>query len=201
MQSHVQTRTLSDALNRIDEVLEDRATRLKESTERSELSRSFAVERYPGFFDSWAFLASEYDETIALIRERAPEVSDRIEIPNSERDFTGVGHCSLDARFECSSNGAYEIPHRLYDGSQIAGARVIAAGICVYSNGLLSIPTETSGCVYLFQPREPIEVQAAGLAAATFENGGGRTSRRQRDISSGSHVTPTDLRVGRRAGE
>jgi hypothetical protein len=168
MQSHVQTRTLADALGRIDEILADRAACLKESTERNALSRSFAVQPYPRFFDSWAFLAAEYDEIIAVISERAPDLVDRIQIPSSERDFTVVGQCSLDARFECNPNGASEVSHRLADGSRIAGARVIGSDNCVYSNGLLSIPTETSGSVYLFQPKEPSKVQAAELAAKQY---------------------------------
>lgn len=172
MQSHVQTRTLPDALNRVDEILRERATCLKESTARNELSHSFAVQPYPRFFDSWAFFADDYDEVIVLIRKRAPELVDRIEIPISDRDFTIVGHCSLDARFKCDHNGAYKVSHRLADGSRVAGAKVIGAGICLFSNGLLSIPTETSGSVYLFQPRQSIEVQGAGLASSAFERRG-----------------------------
>jgi len=172
LQSHTQTRTLTDALNRADEILIKRGTCLKESPGRSELSRSFAVRPYPNFFNSWAFSAVEYGETIALIRKHAPEISDRLKIPNSEFDFIVVGHCSLEAPFDCDPNGAYEVSHRLTDGTKVAGATVIGAEICLYSSGLLRVPTETAGFIYFYQPAEPVKVEAARLAATTFEQAG-----------------------------
>ena len=172
MQSHAQTRTLTDALNQVDEILRKRDTCLKQSSGRSELSRCFATRPYPKFFSSWAFSADEYDETIALIKKHAPELSDRLKIPNSVRDFTVVGHCSLEAPFDCDPNGANEVPHRLADGTRVAGAAVIGAEICLYSSGLLRIPTERAGSVYFYQPAEPVKVQAARLAATSLERTG-----------------------------
>ena len=172
MKSHAQTRTLTDAINLVDEILRKRDTCLKKSSERSELSRNFSVRPYPRFFSSWAFSAAEYDDTMALINKYAPELSDRLRIPNSVRDFIVVGHCSLEAPFDCDPNGAYEVPHRLADGMRVAGATVIGAEICLYSSGLLRVPTETAGSVYFYQPAEPVKVQAARLAATSLERAG-----------------------------
>jgi len=177
MQSHLQTRNIVDALNQVDEILGQRATCLKKSQERSELSQCFAVKPFPDFFSSWAFSAAEYNETIAVIRRHAPELCDCLIEPDSERDFSVVGHCSLEALFSCDPNGTYEESHSLADGTKVEGATIIGSEICLYMNGLLRIPTETSGFVYFYQPTESVNMQAAELAVDSLKQAGDEVCR------------------------
>lgn len=173
--SHLQTRTLTDALDRLDTLLATRRTRLKATEERRRLASYFAPHPQPEF-ESWAFSASEYQEAALVIRERAPELLGHLHKPLNDRDFTVVGHCSLDLRFAADPNGANSVQHTLHDGTQVRGARVTSAKALLYSSGLVSIPTMDGRDVYLFQPAGPREGNAAQVASSTFKNRG-KTAR------------------------
>ena len=172
--SHVQTRTLTDALNRIDTILGSRGTRLRDVAVRRRLAECFAAQPAPEF-QSWAFSAAEYEETLLAISTHAPQLLGRIQRPTSGRDFAVVGHCSLDLRFAADSNRAEPVPHTLCDGTRVEGARVTAASAVRYSSGLVSLPTIDGRAVYLLQPAERPEGDAAQIAAWSFANRGGVT--------------------------
>ena len=147
--SHLQTRTLSDALDRMDALLANRGTRLKEVGERRILASCFAAQPVPDF-ESWAFSAPEYEQAKLAISKRAPELLGRLHRPRDDRDFTVVGHCSLDLRFKTDSNGAMSVKHTLRDGTRVEGARVTAGKALLYSSGLISLPVSGERVVYLF---------------------------------------------------
>jgi hypothetical protein len=169
MGSYIQTRNLTDSLDRVDEILAQRNARLKESLERNKLSQCFGDKPSPEFFRSWAFSAAEFNETMALIRNLVPELSDQLTVPRSERDFTIVGHCLLEVHFCCDPNGAYEESLNLADGTEVIGATVIGEEIKCYSNGLILVPTEPSGFVYFYQPETHLNSSAAEMAAIMLE--------------------------------
>ena len=91
--SHLQTRVLTDGLDRVDTFLAARGTRLKESEERYRLASCFASQPRAEF-ESWAFSASEYQEAALVVSKRAPEILGRLQRPLNDSDFTVVGHCS-----------------------------------------------------------------------------------------------------------
>lgn len=169
--SHLQTRTLTDALDRVDTILAARGTRLAEREERHRLARCFSPQPIAGF-DSWAFSASEYEETALVIGKRAPELLDRLKKPLNDRDFTVVGHCKLDLRFDTDPNGAESVPHTLRDGTLVNAARITSAKALLYANGLTGLPTVDGRVVYLFQPFEPPAANAAQIATSSFTNRG-----------------------------
>src|SRR5690242_13774453 len=123
MDSHLQTRTLPDALDHVDAVLRGRGTELRPSPERERLTSCFAKKRYPKFFDSWAFLASEFEEAVAKIAAVAPELAGKLKPPESPNDFNVVGNCSLDLRFAADPNGADPVKNmKLRNGTRVTGA-------------------------------------------------------------------------------
>jgi hypothetical protein len=144
--------------------------------ERCRLAACFAPK--PAFgFDSWAFSASEYEETALAIGERAPELLDRLMEPLEDSDFTVVGHCDLDLRFDTDPNGAKSIPHILRDGTPVNAARITSAKARLYSSGLVSLPTIDGKIVYLFQPSDPPAANAAQIASSCFAKRGKSTRK------------------------
>lgn len=169
--SHLQTRTLTDALDRADSILGLRRTRLGEVKDRHRLANCFAVRPGPEF-QSWAYSASEYDETALAVGKHAPELLSRMQRPISDQDFTIIGHCSLDLRFDTDHNGANSVRHTLRDGAQVAGAQVSSVKAVLYGSGLVSLPTIDSRVVYPRQPTERPATDAAQLASSSLENRG-----------------------------
>jgi len=170
--SNIQTRTLTDSLNRVDELLNLRNSRLRESEHRKKLAGNFSPHCYPDFFHSWAFSAEEHKHMTTRITEIAPELAGTLKQPRSNRDFTVVGHCSLYLSFFTDPNGAYQVEHRLADGTPVSGARVIAGEGCVFENGLVRIPAEKQLSVHFYQPEAPVDEYAAGVAVQALEGAG-----------------------------
>lgn len=175
-ESYLQTRTLTDALDRLDTVFAGRGTRLTGREKRRKVASCFAPRPASGF-DSWAFSASEYEEMALVISGRAPELLDRLVRPRSNRDFTVVGHCSLDLRFDADVNGAESVPHTLRDGTFVCGARITSGRALLYSSGLAGLPTTDGRTVYLYQPSERAAADAAEIASSTFRNRGEATRK------------------------
>jgi len=166
--SHLQTRTLTDALDCVDAILDERGTRLVEVEERPKLARCFSRRPCPEF-ESWAFSAAEYEECAAAVRERAPEMLRHLQKPVTDRNFTIVGHSNLDLRFDIDPNGAKSLPHTLRDGTAVQGASVASRGSVLYSSGLLGIPTIDERTLYLYQPDDLPQGNAAEIASSIFE--------------------------------
>jgi len=175
--SHLQTRTLTDALDRVDAVLDTRSTRLQATDERDKLARCFSRLPCPDF-ESWAFSASDYEECAAAVRKRAPEILHRLQKPITDRDFDIVGHSSLDLRFDIDPNGAKSVPHTLRDGTAVQGASVTARGSLRYSSGLISIPTTDARTLYLYQPDDLPQSNAAEVASSIFEMPRGKPAQK-----------------------
>jgi hypothetical protein len=170
--SHLQTGTLSDALDAVDRILSQRATRLRDSNQRSDLAHNFSPKTYHKFFGNWAFSAAEYDDLISKIAQLAPELADRLQKPASENDFTIIGHCSLDLHFQTDPNGADPIDHRLKDGAAVRGAKVTSKQAKRYANGLVALPVASNESVYFFPPEKYNDWQAAGLATSVYAERG-----------------------------
>jgi len=172
MSSHLQTRTLIDALSEVDVLLQGRGTALQASPQRAALARSFAAKRHPKFFDAWAFSAAEYELAVWRVREVAPALAAKLEPPTSPGDFTIVGNCALDLRFKADPNGANKAHVKLRDGTRAFGAEVKASGALVYAKRLVALPATSEGQpvhVYFYQPNEdPADTTAAELAAKVF---------------------------------
>lgn len=169
--SHLQTRTLTDALDLVDAVLRARRTRLVESPDRRSLAGCFAPRPAKGL-QSFVCTASEYDETAALIVKIEPALLGLLQRPLTDRDFGLVGHSGLDLRFETDPNGAERTPLPLADGSTVTGAHVTSMDGVLYSSGLISLPTLDGRLVYLWQPAQPPEGDAARIAASILEKRG-----------------------------
>tara|TARA_B110000495_G_scaffold168066_1_gene154830 strand:+ start:4378 stop:5106 length:729 start_codon:yes stop_codon:yes gene_type:complete len=118
------------------------------------------------------FSAAEYDDLVAEIAQLAPELVDRLNGPFTDDDFTIVGHCSLDLRFQADNNGGDPIDHRLRDGTAVRGAKVTSKQAKRYANGLVALPVASGESVYFFQPEKHNDWQAASLAASVYEERG-----------------------------
>ena len=171
--SHLQTRTLTDALNVAHGVLRSRGTALQSPLDRERLDASFAREPYPRFFDAWAFLADNFDVAVDALKSVAPDLAVKLVPPADSRDFTVVGNCSLDLRFAADPNGAAFVPIDLRNGQRVAGARVVCSSARVHSSGLVELPaSERDAKVYFYSPPRDSAVSAAELARDVFRNRG-----------------------------
>lgn len=175
MDSHLQTRTLSDALDAVDEVLKSRHSALAPCAERRHLAGWFGKERPGQFFDSWAFTAREFDQAILEISRCAPQLASRLERPADPRDFTVAGNCSLELRFSSDPNGADPIPLQLCTGDWVQGATVTARRTRLYANQLIEIPAQEEKSVYFFSPPDDAQKPAAQLAQELFAGRGEAT--------------------------
>ena len=170
MNSHVQTRTLSDALDSAEAVLVARNTTFRADRHRTSLADCFAKSRYPKFFGSWAFVAADFDAARRQVEACAPGLAASLVRPTHPNDFTIVGNCSLDLRFDPDANGADPVRLRLQNGRYAAGAKVTASTARLYSNGLAELPTTSGEKVYFYCPSHDAHSQtvAAELARAVF---------------------------------
>jgi hypothetical protein len=169
-QSHLQTRTLTDALNAVDAILISHSTQLQSSQQRLTLASALAQEPPTKEFHSWAFSAAEYSELSEQISVIAPDLAARIEPPTHPRDFTVVGHCAVDLRFESVPNGAYEVEHTSEEGTVVVGCCVHSARARRYSSGLVALPTIDGRDVYFYQPPTQPTQGAAALAATIYSD-------------------------------
>ena len=172
MNSHLQTRTLTDALNLVDEVLRSRGSELVHSEQREHLALCFAKVRYPRYFDSWAFTAAEFDNAVKQVAQCAPHLAQKLEEPTHPNDLTVVGNCSLDLRFSPDPNGAKPIALQLCNGNRAKGASVTSSRARLYSNQLVGLPTEDSETVYFYAPESEPQLSAASLARQVFADKG-----------------------------
>lgn len=164
MQSHVQTRTLTDALAKAAEILRTRNTSFVASAEHAALDELFARSPRGEAFRSWAFLAAEYDQAVRQVQECAPALAASLERPSHPNDFVVVGHCSLDVRFPAEPNGAEAIELEVLGGETVKGAEVTARSAHLFRDGTVAFPIDTGGVVYLHQPTEEPNSSAAQLA-------------------------------------
>lgn len=168
MNSHIQTRILTDALNKVDDVLKTRNTSLIYSADQEQLGSYFAQKAYPKYFDSWAFTAAEFSATVEKIAQITPHLVPQLEEPTSPYDFTIIGNCSLDLIF--NFDNAYERSLQLCNGKWVKFAQVDSYGK-VYSNRLIAIQTSIpSEKVYFYCPETEPQLSAASLAQQVFAN-------------------------------
>lgn len=172
MISHLQTRTLTDALKLVDNVLKSRNTALVHSELRERVASWFGNERYPRFFDSWAFTATDFDSAIVKVSQNAPQLVQQLEKPIHPYDFTLVGNCSMDLRFSSDSNDADPIPLQLFNGNWVRGAVFTSSRTRVFSNQLIGLPTKQSETVYFYSPESEPQISAANLAQQIFADKG-----------------------------
>lgn len=172
MNSHLQTRTLTDALNLADDILKSRNTALAYSEQRNYLEACFAKECYPRFFNAWAFTGMDFDSIVERIIQTAPRLAQRLEKPTHPNDFTIIGNCSIDLRFSPDPNGADPISLHLRNGNRVKGAQFISSRTRVYSNHLIELPTEASEFVYFYSPESEPRFSAANLAHLVFADKG-----------------------------
>jgi hypothetical protein len=168
--SHLQTRTLTDALDAVDAILISHSTQLQFSQERVTVASAFAREPPTKGFHSWAFSAAEYPQLIHRISVVAPDLAARIQPPKSPNDLTVVGHCSVDLRFDSVTNGAYEVEYTSDDGAVVLGCCVHSARARRYNSGLVALPTIDGRDVYFYQPPERPTHGAAALAATIYSD-------------------------------
>jgi hypothetical protein len=168
MKSHLQTRTLTDALDLVEAVLVSRKSGLKHSAQRDRLDACFAKTPYPRFFESWAFLSTEFEASVNAIAACAPDLAKQLTPPLYRNDFTVVGNCSLNLYFASEPNHAKPVTLQLRNGQRVDGAEITSSAARVYSSQLIEFPTRGSEKVYFYSPQYEPHVEAAEFARDVF---------------------------------